>query len=195
MAVLLKVFEALVALLAVAVIVVLPTCVAVWGSDFGYTVGVKVGLAHTPHEVSITHSRLGEAWLTEQTATLNVHPNVGLSIAFGTLALPFLGLTFYVLRQMRRLLDPIRLGEPFTLQSLHRLRRMAIALAVCEPIVAVLQFALSSYCANHFMASGIRIRTITTFDFTWVLVAIFIYAFAEIFRHGVTLERERRLTV
>lgn len=112
------------------------------------------------------------------------------NVAIASLGLTImLGLYFFALYKLRKIIKTLMTGDPFVPENISRLRLIWIALALAE-ICRMIFAGLSNVSVTDISA----VQSIATRGPIWLLV-FFIAALAEVFRHGTELRRDKELTV
>lgn len=109
----------------------------------------------------------------------------------------FLFLVCYGIQVVRRILEPMRNGEPFTLSASKNIRKLGWLIIIGGVINAVVQFAEKIILTKTFdfqslfnadMISGCEVNN--NFDVTFLVFACVLFLLSYVFRYGEELQRQ-----
>lgn len=126
-----------------------------------------------------------------------VNPGIfraGLVVSFGLGSISAFAM-LYVFDQLRRLMQSIAGGTPFTADSAGRIRRMGLAFLAAAVVETAGTCAMGRYFSRCIAIPGVAIRPALQIPFGTILTGLIILCLAEAFRYGAKLQEEHDLTV
>jgi Protein of unknown function (DUF2975) len=105
------------------------------------------------------------------------------------------GLVLFIVQQLRRLLETVRRGKPFTAANARRVTIVGVAVVVSELLRASVLLVGSWWVAHHVPATGIRFRAGFPLRLEVLAAGVLLIVFAEVFRLGVALQEDHDLTI
>lgn len=111
------------------------------------------------------------------------------------LVIVLLGLTLWLVTQLRLVFRTLRDGQPFVAANAARIRQVGFAVILGELARAATLYFDSYYTTTHFAATGVRLLATLDISGMAILDGLVILVVAEVFRHGTRLDEEQTLTI
>ncbi len=124
-------------------------------------------------------------------------PEAGTMFIFQfTLIIPLLAIGLLIIYQLRKILNTISSGNPFSSENSSRIRVIGYAVIAASILNALLSYLVGLYFTTLIDLPGLElIVNIRLQDFAGVFVGVIIIILAEVFQHGARLQEEIDLTV
>jgi hypothetical protein len=101
----------------------------------------------------------------------------------------------YIFNLLRKIVSAIEAGEPFTLDTSHRVRQLGYAVLALSFLGSIVEYLAAREIFNRLPTIVPELAPGPTFDARILFVALMILLLAHIWSYGLDLERERALTV
>ena len=168
----------------------------VWKSP---NVDLVVPVAFVPDAETVTlHSDVygdGEITMAQGVASFEEVGGPGRVVQAIAIVAVFLIPAFVILHMLRRLVRTVAEGSPFQGANVTRIRIIGLAIVVFELLYGVTNFLLQRSVASGATASGVQLAANFSVDPAVIVVGLVIFALAEVFRYGGSLQAESDLTV
>lgn len=154
-------------------------------SESGGTIHLEDPTA-LPEEYSWSRLTLSAPVVDPQEKLLVAGTSVGILLWF-----------LFVLRELHGLLLTIADGTPFLARNVARIRRLGWATLVAWLFAPASALLINGLIEPRFLTPGLyggEIRSLE-FDFSKLILALTIFVIAEVFRQGVALWEEQRMTI
>lgn len=163
-------------------------------SSYGVDIGVAV---HDPSWTVLNTSQgEGDFVLSDLHGRLIVTSQEPRQILVGLLlSLPALLISVVLVLCLRRLLDDVLAGQPFSARSIRLLRLMGGLLLFGQLVVPFVSSWLSLMLIEDLAVVGATVTSGWTIQFDKLVVACLPLVLAEVFQHGSAIESEQSLTV
>ncbi|TFH47731.1 MAG: DUF2975 domain-containing protein [Methanothrix sp.] len=170
------------------------------GSLGSASVPVRIGTGAEPQfDVNfqgIPEAEIQSAYVREAEGALYLETSSFFLIAIANAAKLILGGGLaYVFYLLREIVKAIQAGEPFTVESSRRIRRLGYAILLVSFLGPLVQFIAASEILHRLPMTIPELAAGPTFNAQMLFISLLVLLLAHIWSYGLDLERERALTV
>ena len=163
------------------------------GAELGIPVSFRIDASHP---VAAPSLGIEAAQLRDARGTLIVSPRDGTDVVGPMLVVVgMLAFGLWVVGELRAVFRTLSDGRPFAAANAARIRRVAWAVMLCEPVRALVFYSAGSMAAAHFTSPGLRFEASPDFEVLAIVNGLILLVVAEVFRAGTRLDEDQSLTV
>jgi hypothetical protein len=172
------------------------------GQDFlgSASVPVILGIGDEPQSEVVFDGKpkdeISNSFLRDAQGTLTLETHSTYLVLVSNMAKIVYGIGLaYLFYLLRKIVQAILDGEPFSLESGHSIRRLGWATLAVGILGPLAEFIAAVEVLNRLPDMTPALSPGPTFDSRTILIALFIFLLAHIWSYGLDLERERSLTI
>jgi hypothetical protein len=164
------------------------------------SIPVQIGSGEGPtFEIAFsgrTIDSIHQAFVEEAEGTLRLETRSTLLLVISNAAklVAAIGLA-YVCWLLRSILQAILDGEPFSIESSHRIRRLGFVVLILGFLVPSVENLAATEIMHRLPETVPALQAGPTFDAEIILLSLLILILAHVWGYGIELERDRALTV